>query len=266
MSYENATMKLLSACLVFLLFSCGVTQPDLEPEGSGVLVFTKTKGYRHGSISDGVNMIESLGEKHGWEVEQDESADPFNSLDSLLTYRVIIWCNTSGNNLLNEAQRTNFEQYIRQGGGFVGIHAATDTYRDGSWTWYNELVGAIVQSNPNHTKGDHVNTMDISNKRHESVAHMGAEWEKREEYYYWDENGGWLYDQNEILLTVRETTGPNGQVNGYDRAREMSWYKEYDGGRSFYTALGHHGSDYRDDQQFISHVEGGILWAGGWVD
>lgn len=257
--------KLFSLLLIaVIVLACGNSIPDISPASKKVLVFTKTKGYRHGSITDGVKMIQQLGEKNGWTVIQDESADPFDSLDSLSQYGVVIFCNTSGNNLLNETQRNNFEAYIQQSGGFVGIHAATDTYRDGSWPWYNELVGAIVQSNPNHTKNDHENTMDVSNKRHSSVAHLDGSWDKREEYYYWNKNGGWLYDQNEIVLTVRETTGPNGQTNDYDKQREIAWYKEYGGGRSFYTALGHHGNDYRDDQQFISHVEGGILWAGDW--
>ncbi len=146
----------------------------------------------------------------------------------------------------------------------MGIHAATDTYRDRSWPWYNDLVGAIVQSNPNHTSNNHENVLEISNARHPAVKHLSGTWEKAEEYYYWDQNGGWLYDQNDILLTVRQTKGPNGQVNAYDRKREMAWYKEFDGGRSFYTALGHNGKDYREDSLFIKHVEGGILWAAGW--
>ncbi len=253
-------------CLIGLLVlpSCAQTPPEVNPDNKRVLVFTKTNGYRHGSISDGVAMIKSLGDKHGFSVTQDESSDPFDHLDSLVQFGAIIFCNTSGNNLLNASQQANFEAYIQQGGGFVGIHAATDTYRDRSWPWYNDLVGAIVQTNPNHTSNDHVNTMEVSNKRHPSVAHLNDAWEKREEYYYWDKNGGWLYDQNEILLTVRETTGSNGQVNDYDRSREVAWYKEFDGGRSFYTALGHHGSDFRADDDFIAHLEGGILWAAGW--
>ena len=189
---------------------------------------------------------------------------------NLSTVDVVVWLNTSGNGLLTRQERKAFETFIENGGGFVGVHAATDTYRDGSWEWYNHLVGGIVQENPNHTDNNYQATMTIVGGGHPALEHIGEEtdtWEKKEEYYYWERNGGMLYDDNINLLEV-ESTGNKS----YDKARPITWYKYVDNGRSFYTALGHNKSDYEfktgDDEhnRFITMVEESIKWAGGLSD
>ena len=219
-----------------------------------VLVFTKTNGFRHSSIAAGVTMISDLGIANGlWVTTQTEDSNDFTATN-LAQYKAVIWCNTSGDNLLNASQRVAFENFIANGGGFVGIHAATDTYRDGSWPFYNELVGGIVQTSPNHTANNFNATMTVLNS-HPSVDFLGTTWSKTEEYYYWRNNGGYLYTGNVNLLRV-ESTGSNN----YDEARPISWYKEYAGGRSFYTALGHNASDYSSNANFIKHIEEAIKY------
>ncbi|MBW1297595.1 ThuA domain-containing protein [Aquimarina litoralis] len=222
-----------------------------------VLVFTKTNGFTHPSIGAGITMIRDLGNDNGlWTTDDTDNANAFTDAN-LSQYAAVIWCNTSGNNLLNASQREAFENFIASGGGFLGIHAATDTYRDGSWPFYNELVGGIVQSGPNHTSNNFNADMTVVNS-HPSVDFLGTTWNKSEEYYYWRNNGGQLFSGNIDLLMV-ESTGSND----YDEARPISWYKEYGGGRSFYTALGHNSSDYTNDDNFIKHVEEGIKYVIG---
>lgn len=236
--------------------------PDtlLPVDTNRVLVFYKTNGFRHASIQDGIALIEELGLKDGaWLTEATDDASVFTN-EQLARYQVVVWCNTSGNGLLTPDQQAAFEVYIRSGGGFVGIHAATDTYRDGSWPWYNELVGAIVQRGPNHTSPNTNAIMDVVSD-HPAVAHLGESWEKVEEYYYWELNGGYLNPDNIDMLRVRSTGDQS-----YDAPRPIAWYKEYDGGRAFYTALGHHGRDYREDEAFIMHIEEGIKWAGSFSE
>ncbi|WP_299261238.1 ThuA domain-containing protein [uncultured Aquimarina sp.] len=222
-----------------------------------VLVFTKTNGFTHPSIGAGVTMITNLGNANGlWTTDETNNANDFNA-NNLAQYSAVIWCNTSGNNLLNASQRQAFEDFIADGGGFLGIHAATDTYRDRSWSFYNELVGGIVQSGPNHTSNNFNADMTVVNS-HPAVDFLGTTWNKSEEYYYWKNNGGQLFNGNIDLLVV-ESTGSND----YDEERPISWYKEYGGGRSFYTALGHNSSDYTNDIDFIKHVEEGIKYVIG---
>lgn len=222
-----------------------------------ILVFTKTNGFTHPSIGAGVTMITDLGTTNGlWTTSQTSDANDFTTAN-LAQYKAVIWCNTSGDNLLNATQQTAFENFIANGGGFVGIHAATDTYRDGSWPFYNDLVGGIVQTSPNHTSNNYNATMTVVDS-HPSVDFLGTTWTKPEEYYYWRNNGGYLYPNNINLLIV-EATG----TNTYDEARPISWYKEYAGGRSFYTALGHNASDYTSNANFKKHIEEGIKYVIG---
>ncbi|UZO79331.1 ThuA domain-containing protein [Aquimarina sp. ERC-38] len=245
-------MKLKRITSVLLLF-CVLSLFSQDK----VLVFTKTNGFSHPSIEDGIAMIEKLGRDNGlWSTDQTSDSSAFTD-NNLSQYRAVIWCNTSGNNLLNQSQQAAFEDYIKNGGGFVGIHAATDTYRDRSWPFYNELVGGIVRTMPNHTSQNFEAIMQIINP-HPSVDFLGDSWTKKEEYYYWEGNGGFLFDRNIPVLEV-ESTGSEP----YDKSRPIAWYKEYQGGRSFYTALGHNRLDYIDNTNFIKHVEEGIKYAIG---
>lgn len=231
----------------------------VEPDDFRVLIFHKTNGFRHGSINAGIAMIEEFGSNNNWIVEDSQNSEVFNAAN-LATVDVVVWLNTSGNGLLTGAEQDAFEAYIQNGGGFVGFHAATDTYRNGSWPWYNDLVGAIVQTSPNHTSNNFNATMDVVGS-HPAIDHLGTEWNKNEEYYYWELNGGYIFDGNIDLLQVRSTGSQS-----YDAPRPITWYKFYDGGRSFYTALGHNGSDYSGNENFRIMAEEAILWAGGLVD
>ncbi len=233
-------------------------EPEVEEE-INVLVYHETNGFRHGSINAGITMIEELGDTQGWTATSTLNSEVFASA-TLSQYDVVVWLNTSGDGLLTAAQQEAFEGYIQNGGGFVGVHAATDTYRDGSWPWYNELVGGIVQTSPNHTANNTNATMDVVGS-HPAVAHLDDTWNKSEEYYYWERNGGFLFDGNINLLQVRSTGS-----NSYDAPRPVTWYKEYDGGRSFYTALGHNASDYQSNSNFRTMVQEAILWAAGASD
>lgn len=247
----------LQTFLIFAILCTGLLSSSFAQDQKRVLVFTETNGFEHESIQAGIDMIERLGNDNElWATDNTVNATSFTS-ENLATYAAVIWCNTSGSDLLNEDQQAAFEEFIANGGGFVGIHAATDTYRDGSWPFYNELVGGIVQTMPNHTDSDYEATMTVVND-HPSVDFIEGDYTKVEEYYYWELNGGYLNPNNINLLEV-EATGNES----YDQPRPISWYKEYMGGRSFYTALGHNTSDYTDDENFIRHVEEGIKYVIG---
>ena len=221
-----------------------------------VLIFYKTNGFTHGSIPSGIDMINQFGNDLNWNVDASDNSAVFTS-ENLAQYNVVIWLNTSGDNLLTGAQQNAFENFIQNGNGFVGVHAATDTYRNGSWPWYNDLVGAIVQTGPNHTSNNFNATMTPI-AQHPAITHLGDSWNKDEEYYYWELNGGYLFDGNINLLVVEETG-----TESYDASRPITWYKEYDGGRSFYTALGHNSSDYTNDELFKTMMQEAIIWAAG---
>lgn len=211
-------------------------------------------------------MFQSIASEHGLTVQADNNGETFNTLAALQQFGAIVFSNTSGDALFSADQRANFEAYMAGGGRVMGLHAATDTYRHssangsntGTWDYYAELIGASVQQNPNHVDGTPL--YDLSHVgTHASTADLPAPWSKNEEYYYWE--GGYYRTDNIPVLEVEETLGPNGQVNSYDAPRPMSWYRELaEGGRVFYTALGHAPSNFTSDALFRQHIEDALLW------
>ena len=231
-----------------------------------VLHFTRTSGFDHGTRSVSFTMFQSIGNELDVLVEDDANSSPFDDAAALALYDVIIFSNTSGNAILNETQRTNFEQWIANGGNVLGIHAANDTYRHstangsntGTWDFYAELIGASVQENPNHVNG--TPTYDMQRiGAHPSIYGLPDIWEKAEEYYYWE--NGYFGPGNTAVLLVEETVGPNGLVNTYDAIRPMSWHRTPAiGTRVFYTALGHAQENYTSDALFRVHMRDALAW------
>ena len=242
---------------------------------SKILVYHETNEFRHRSIDVGIAMFEDLGNLHGWTTDNSQNSSVFNT-SNLAQYDAVVFLNTSGTDLLTSTEKAAMEDFIANGKGFVGIHAATDTYRDKVWPFYNELVGAIVQTSPNHTDNNFNADMEVvlSHPIINFLGPIGTVWNKDEEYYYWEENGGQLSSDNTVLLEV-ESTGSNS----YDAARPTTWYKEsitYDhdnnpsttnitlsGIRSFYTSLGHNESDYTSNMNFRNMIKTATLWAIG---
>lgn len=231
-----------------------------------ILHFTKTSGFDHQTRGVSYTLFQSIATELGATVDDDATAASFTDLDGLLEYDVIVFSNTSGADLFNLQQRSNFEAFVAQGGRVLGIHAASDTYRHstangnntGVWDFYPELIGASVQENPNHVDGTPQYSMDHIGL-HASTANLPDPWVKNEEYYYWE--GGYYRPDNMEVLRVEETVGPNGQVNSYDAARPMSWYRELPtGNRIFYTALGHSTENYTTNMLFRTHLSDALAW------
>jgi type 1 glutamine amidotransferase len=228
-----------------------------------VLHYTETTGYNHGTKSVSLNMFNSWAAQDNYTVTNDDNGNEFNTLANLQQFNVVIFSNTSGSSGLNATQRANFEAYIGGGGSYLGIHAASDTYRHssangsstGNWDWYAETVaGASVQQNPNHTSSNHNNTMTHSEPNHPILSAVPSPWNKTEEYYYW-ENGYLSPDFTELLRVGQ--TGSNSR----DNPRMMAHCRDLPGGgRAFYTALGHSGSNYTNDQNFRQLIHDALIW------
>ena len=182
-----------------------------------VLHFTVTSGFDHGTREVSYALFQSIGLDLGITVDDAPTAGAFNDAGTLALYDAIVFSNTSGNAILNDEQRANFEEWSMNGGHVMGIHAASDTYRHstangnntGTWDFYAELIGASVQEDPNHVSGTppyelmHIGT-------HPSISNLPDPWLKNEEYYYWE--GGYFNPDNNVVLEVEETIGPNGSV------------------------------------------------------
>ncbi len=230
-----------------------------------VLHFTKTSGFDHETREVSFSMFTSIGAEVGAEVIDDADGSSFNELATLAEFDVVVFANTSGNAILDDQQRSNFETWIAQGGHLMGIHAATDTYRHstanggdtGVWDFYASTIGGSVQSDPHHVSGTPSFALHKLGTN-PSTANLPDPWQKEEEYYYWE--NGYLHPDIVPVLEVEQTIGPNGIVNSYDAPRPMSWYRTTAMNRIFYTALGHAQNNYTSDPLFRSHVKDALIW------
>lgn len=237
--------KLISVFLLILFFfSCTNNNSKGKPI---ILVFSKTTGFRHTSIAVGKEAIIRLGTENGFYVDTTENAEKFAE-DSLKKYAAVIFLNTTGD-ILNYRQEAAFERFIQAGGGFAGIHSATDTEYD--WIWYARLVGGNFESHPKIQPAK-INVVD---KNHPSTKHLPDVWERTDEWYNFKK----LNKDVNVLLKIDETSYQGGK-NGDNHP--MAWYHEYDGGRAFYTELGHTEESYTEPN-YLKHILSGIQYAIG---
>lgn len=247
------TNRSIGVCLlVWSVFGVACTSsPAPKADEMHVLVFSRTAGFRHGSISAGIEAIESLGEEHGFAVESTEDPTLFTDA-ALARIDAVIFLNTTGD-VLDDDQQAAFERYIRGGGGYVGIHAATDTEYD--WPWYGTLVGAYFKAHPRIQEA----TVLVSDRHHPAMRHLPERWVRTDEWYVFRENPR---GRVHVLATLDETTYEGG---GMDLDHPIVWCHEFDGGRAFYTGGGHTNESYADPA-FRRHLLGAIRWAAGLED
>jgi len=228
------------------------------------LIFSKTAAFRHTEcIPSGTVAIAQMAQRNGFTVDATENAADFNDAN-LAKYDVVIFLCTTGD-VLNAAQQTAFEHYIQGGGGYAGIHSASDTEYD--WSWYGGLVGAYFRDHPGVAG---VNqqfqqaTINVEDRKSAATKRLPAQWTREEEWYNFRTNPR---EDVHVLMSVDESTyDPRGySVPGGSPPmgdHPISWCHEYDGGRAFYTALGHKGV-YWKEPLLLSHVLGGIKMAAG---
>jgi type 1 glutamine amidotransferase len=222
--------------------------PAASP-GFKVLVFSKTTAFRHDSIPAGIDAIKRLGAINGYAVDATEDAGAFTD-DNLKQYQAVIFLSTSGDPL-NDAQQQAFERYIHNGGGYAGIHGASAGEYD--WAWYGKLVGAFFDDHPSGTP---TGTLKVEDPNHPLSATLPLTWSRSEEWYNFRTNPR---PNVHVLATVDESTYTGGKM-GADHP--ISWYHDFEGGRSFYTALGHSIESY-SDPLFLMHLQAGIDYAAG---
>jgi type 1 glutamine amidotransferase len=251
-------MRLLACiCALALLAGCATAarssgSPCLSvsaKRGTRILVFFRVEGPPyHASIPSGLAAVEALGRRYGFEVVETEDAATFNER-GLRGYSAVVFLNTIGN-VLDESQQAAFEGYIHRGGGFVGVHAAAHTEYD--WEWYGRLVGAYFK----RLTGPWPARVTRLSSEHLSTRCLPDVWRVSDEWY--DFRAPPAADV-EILATVDERSYQNGGMGDF---HPVSWAHRFEGGRAWYTALGHRSEIY-SDSLFLEHLAGGILWAAG---
>jgi len=220
-----------------------------EAEQFKVLVFTKAEGWRHEAKTQALTSLRALAERHDFAMDWSEDSRLFNDAN-LAQYQAVIFLLTTGE-LLNNEQQAAMERFIRSGKGFVGVHSAADTEYD--WGWYRQLIGRNFRSHPPIQTAK----LNVLNNRFPGLESSPQRLLWTEEWYeFGDEN---IKGLNYLLAVDEHSYKPTaGKAMG--SFHPLAWYHAFDGGRAFYTGLGHIGSSY-SDPWFLTHLYGGIYWA-----
>jgi len=227
--------------------------PKQSPQAAArdrVLVFSKTAGFRHQSIPDGIKALREILSPR-FEIEATEDAAAF-SADNLRRFKCVVFLSTTGD-ILNEEQQAAFQAYIQAGGGYAGVHAAADT--EHTWPWYGELVGAYFKTHPNIQ----LSTVMVEDRTHPSTRMLPAEWRRTDEWYVYNRNPR---DRVRVLASLDDSTVEGADMGG---DHPIAWYHEFEGGRAWYTGGGHTSESFSEDL-FRKHLEGGVLWAAGMAE
>ncbi|MGX1545950.1 ThuA domain-containing protein, partial [Streptomyces adustus] len=233
-----------------LLLGCMTAPAQSDPAHGAkrVLVFSKTAGFRHDSIPQGIEAVQQLGRANGFTVDTTEDAAAFTG-KNLSRYDAVVFMSTTGD-VLDAAQQDAFEGYVRHGGGYVGVHSAADTEYD--WAFYGGLAGAYFQNHPAIQPA----TVNVEDRAHASTSHLGRTWERTDEWYNYRSNPR---EHAHVLASLDETSYTGGTMEG---DHPIAWCQDYQGGRAFYTGGGHTKESYADPA-FRQHLLGGIRWAIG---
>jgi type 1 glutamine amidotransferase len=235
------------ATLLPLGAAVAASQQASEPR---VLVFSKTAGFRHTSIPVAVRAIRELATRGELAVDATEDSSAFTDAN-LRRYAAVVFLLTTGD-VLSPSQQAAFERYIRRGGGFAGVHSASDTEYD--WPWYGRLVGAYFRSHPAIQQA----SVRITGGAHPSTVGLPRRWTRTDEWYNFARNPR---ADVRVLAAVDESSySPGPGAMGSDHP--VAWAHEFEGGRAWYTAAGHTEESYAEPL-LRRHLLGGIRYAAG---
>jgi cytochrome c len=242
-------VALLIATAAAVLAGAAVSATQEPAGGPRILAFTKTAAFRHSSIPAALRAVRELGAQNGLVVDATEDAGEFTPAN-LARYEAVVFLLTTGD-VLNGAQQAAFERFIRQGGGFAGVHSAADT--EYGWPWYGGLIGARFRSHP-HIQQARVDVV----QRHPSTAGLPRRWTRTDEWYNFAARPAAAV---RVLARLDEGSySPGAGAMGHDHP--IAWVHEYRGGRAWFTGGGHTDESY-SEPGFRRHLIGGIRYAAG---
>ncbi len=223
-----------------------------------ILNFQGDSGYQHDSKDEANSLIESLGTKNGWEVVSTRDANDLNA-KVLSIMDVVIFNNNCGTEgaIFSQSQQRALQNFIREGGGFIGVHCAGAIWNEEVkfQKWYEQLIGTRLVGHPEVQKA----TLTIENEDHIGTKHLPKKWQVKDEWHYFSSNPRGSVN---VLISLEEDSyhaDTNLKMGG---DHPFTWYQYFDGGRSFFTSLGHTEEIYADSN-FQKLIEGGIVWASG---
>jgi type 1 glutamine amidotransferase len=233
----------LLAALFFSSFK--VAQPS-SPKKSNVLVFSFTKGFRHNSIESGIAAIRKMGVENNFQVDATEDVNSFTP-ENLKKYKLLVFLSPTGTDVFNANQKEALKGYIHNGGALVGIHAATDFSYE--WEWYGKMIGGYFESHPQIQEVK----LNIVMPKNKIVQGLPQPWMHKDEWYNFKN----FNRDVKVLIKADQTSYVGGNMKN---DHPISWYHEFEGGKIFYTAMGHTKECFVDPL-FLKHLWAGMKWA-----
>jgi len=238
---------MFKTAVCYLLIITGAISTQKLYAQAQILVFTKTSGFHHPSIAAGKTAIMKLGRENHFAVDTTSDSTKINEVN-LKRYNAVIFLNTTGY-MLGTHEQVDLQRYIQAGGGFMGVHAATDAEYD--WRWYGRMIGAYFNGHPQIQQA----TLNVVDKNHISTKMLPAEWKRTDEWYNFRD----IAKDMHVLITIDEKSYKGGTNGNF---HPMAWCHNFEGGRVWYTELGHTPESY-SDKLFLQHLLGGIQYAIG---
>ncbi|MFJ2054921.1 ThuA domain-containing protein [Streptomyces sp. NPDC087908] len=218
-----------------------------------VLVFHGSATAESPTVDAGIAAVESIGltgpAAGRYRTEATDDPAVFTDAGRLGKYNAVVFL-TGGGDVLDPEQEAGLEAYMEAGGGFVGVHEAarTEPYSG----WFTGLIGARPTGAPSGTQRA---VVEVGDRQHPATKSLPLEWKRPDRWFNWDRNpSGTVH----TVARVRESSfQPAAKPNGWDHP--VSWCRDYDGGRSFYTAMGGTVDSYAE-ADFRDHLRGAIAW------
>jgi len=220
------------------------------PSRDAILIYSGTTGYRHDSIPAGIQAITAIAERRGLAVVASEDPAMF-SARNLKRFRAIVLLSTTtdpknpASEWLVGDRRAALRQFVRRGGGILAVHAAADSHYH--WPWYGRLIGARFARHP---PGTPTGTVSLTAPTHSVNQGMPLRIRRTDEWYYFDD-----YDPTSTLLVTLDPTS----IGEAGHANPVTWTRKVDGGRVFYTAMGHTTESY-SEPFFLRQLGNGLDW------
>jgi type 1 glutamine amidotransferase len=249
-------MNRIKFLFVFAAMQFLFIAPSWAQKQFKILLVTTTRGWHHESVHAGVLAIQELGRHNNFDVVLWEDPGGFTD-EYLKPFQAVLFLNTTGD-IFDATQQKVMENFIQSGKGFIGIHSAADTEYD--WPWYNKLVGRMFHIHP----AVQTAKMKILDPKFPGL--QGFENDKlwTEEWYEYgpEKTTGLKYvlGVDESTYSPQANWGARGKGTGMGKVHPLSWYHNFDGGRAFYTGLGHLPTNF-SEPAFLNHLYAGIFWA-----
>lgn len=248
---KNYLVALICFSIVALGCQAQNDKPDFE-KPINVLVFTKTVGFRHESISSGLKMLYDHSKKQNWVITATENSQLLRD-DFLSNFDVAVFLNPTGDAICDAGQAA-FEKWMDSGKGFVGIHAAADFEYD--WPYYGKLCGAYFKTHPASQEA----TVVFENTDHPAMKPFNG----MKSYTTFDE--WYTFKQNprpnvNVLATLDESSIKKFKNDDFRMGdHPIIWWHENNAVRSFYTGFGHTHEAFQDTL-IQEHIINAINWA-----